>query len=502
MPDFKINITTDASSAVAGSQQAAAGFEKTAERYEQALQKMAAAQAEAQGKIASPEDEALMAKAAQRKAENTEFSRLAKEANDELAGSVKNVTKEEVEAALKTDKLTSNKKDLKEVIKNLTRDYPPLRAAALLFLNPVTAAATLAAAAFAAIKSQIDQLNESLTTSQWEGYGEAVKARKADFEAAAMGAAAFARQMQTIRDATESAATASEKVTSVFRAQMSAQDKLDAARKALEVSQANGEKDPVRKARSLLEIEERYATRKLKRDEETSRFEINEQHRRLGNEVVTAMMAETAVKAAEKKAQSMKTESQVAKELENARQRLADIEAERNAKQTRLDALSGQTFLYGTQDRQRYVLYNQLQSLEQQKALQQGIVGKMETRGADQINAWRGNQEYIENMRGAGRNAMERANGIRAMLPTQERVAGIESEARLGEARLGSATRLTEAGNQAEGILQKQVEEVIKSRELDRAGAELLLKELQETRVFKAETQKQLREVLGRPGSI
>ena len=174
--EFKIKMSVDAASAVTGTQQAAQGFEKTAEsvgkaadeaeRYQKALQKMAESQAAGQGKQVSAEDQAMVEKAAARKAEIAERKNLALAADQEIADGVKTVTQAEVDAATQVaeadDKSFASKKQLKAAVKGLQEEFPMLAHVARLALNPITLAVTLAASAWAIWKSRIDAVTKSL----------------------------------------------------------------------------------------------------------------------------------------------------------------------------------------------------------------------------------------------------------------------------------------------------------------------------------------------------
>lgn len=176
MADFKIDLTADASSAVAGFTQTAQASEKTAQaigkaadesaRYQAALQKMAATQAAGQGKSVSAEDQGMMDRAAARRAELAERKKLAAAADKEIAAGVKTVTQAEVEAATEVvaagEKAFASKQQLKGAVKGLKEEFPGLAHVAKMALNPIVLVVAGIGAAFAIWKARVDALVVSL----------------------------------------------------------------------------------------------------------------------------------------------------------------------------------------------------------------------------------------------------------------------------------------------------------------------------------------------------
>lgn len=363
-------------------------------------------------------------------------------------------------------------KEAKKAFAELGKEFPVIGALGRVLFNPLALGAAAATYVIQRLKGDILALNESLTTSDWEGYGAVVAAQKKAMDEATLGASSFAREMERIRDATETASAAGEKLLSVFRAQMNAQDRLDAARKAMEVAQVQaGEKDPVRKQARLLEIEERYAARKRQREDETSRFELEQQRKKMINEQAAVASLDKQLEGAREKQSGLKSEAQVNEKLRVEKGRLATIEDELNKKSERHQVLKDKT--WGTRSTPEQMemkeLGGQLDSLARQRDQQRGVVGRLERRAPGLIETYRGSQEAVSMLETMRRGAAERANGIAANLPTQERVAAIEGGARAEVGRMDSATRMAQAAATGQAEQGRLIEEATK--QVERTGS-------------------------------
>jgi len=484
MADFKINIITDASSAVSGGKQAAEalkGVANEAERYQTKLREMAITEksaaeerrraaddseryaatlekmAVAQGKSReiSQEDASLLEKSAALQEKLAERKRLTTEADEEIAAGVKKVSKEEIEAAgisMEADKATLTRKaEIQQALSKLSREFPVAASAAKALFSGIGGAAMLAAWGFKKLQGDIENLMAALEPSQWATYGSVVAARKADFEAAATGAAGFARELEQTKLMAESASAASEKLVTVFKARQSAQEKVDAAAKDLELARAGGIKDPVQRAQAVLEIENRYAERSRRRQEETANFERNEQHRKIGNERIAVEMLDKQLEGAREKQKGLKSEGEVTEEIKVARDRLNTINNEYITKQERFEALKGKGWAFRSTPEQMEMeqLGGQLDSLFAQRQAQQGIVGSLEAGAPGAIGKWRSSAEHIQMLEGMRRGAGERLGGMISNLPTSEALFGIESGARSAVGNLEDRSRLQTAANQA-----------------------------------------------------
>lgn len=395
----------------------------------------------------------------------------AKLTQDALKQVAKSGTQAGAETADAAEKSKGKHNELKKSLQEIGKEFPIVGAVGRLMFNPIALAAAALTIGLQRIRQDVANLNEALTTSTWEGYGSAVKAQGKALEEASMGAAQFAREMERIRDATETASKASENLTTVFKAQMNAQDKLDSAHKALEIAQVEqGEKDPVKKQGRLLEIEERYAARKRQRDQEADDFELAQQRKKMESEQAAVGRLDKQLEGAREKQKGLKSEAQVNEELAVAERTLTKITEERDKKSERHQQLKDMSWARRStpQEWEMNELGGQLGSLDAQVAAQRGIVGKLKGNAPDDINAWRGSQENISMLEGMRRGASDRANGIAANLPTQTAVRNIEADTRQQVGTMESATRFAGAAARGAAEQDRLVEQA--TQQVERTG--------------------------------
>lgn len=192
MPDFKINVISDAASAVSGAQQTSKGFEEVAasvskaateaERYAQALEKMAERQSEGKtaGAARQAEDQKWLAEMNERKLA------LKKKAPGEPEPANPAPTPPSPEDA----KSFASWKDLRSAVNGLKMEFPALAQIARLALNPIALAVAGIVAAWGLWNKRVTDMTAALTSMElpdqkiydpahisalaeaWKSYGE------------------------------------------------------------------------------------------------------------------------------------------------------------------------------------------------------------------------------------------------------------------------------------------------------------------------------------------
>ncbi|HRV30518.1 MAG TPA: hypothetical protein P5169_02325 [Kiritimatiellia bacterium] len=376
--------------------------------------------------------------------------------------------KSQAQIAAGAKEATGSSRELRTVFRQLAREFPLLGMVGRALFSPLALGAAVATYAIRRLREDLQRLNEALTASAWRDYGSVVEAQREKLTAASLAADAHAAAMERLRAATQTASDASARLMDVYRARMSAEDRLDEARKRLESARVEAtERDPVRRAEKLAEIEERYAARRRAREEEAKRFELAEQYRKAANEEVAARRAGREAEAARAAQAGLRSEAEITARLGVEKERLAQISEELEAKEARLEELRGMGWARRSTPQQMEMesLADQVEALGRQRELQRGIVGRLSARAPGEIAAWRRAGARVEMWEGAERGALERAIGIRAMLPTQEAVAGIESRARTAEAGLERGARIYGVTSEARQSYERLLSEITSTLE-------------------------------------
>ena len=376
--------------------------------------------------------------------------------------------KSQAQIAAGAKEAAGSSRELRTVFRQLAREFPLLGMVGRALFSPLALGAAVATYAIRRLREDLQRLNEALTASAWRDYGSVVEAQREKLTAASLAADAHAAAMERLRAATQTASDASARLMDVYRARMSAEDRLDEARKRLETARVEaGERDPVRRAEKLAEIEERYAARRRAREEEAKRFELAEQYRKAANEEAAARRAGREAEAARAAQAGLRSEAEITARLGVEKERLAQISEELEAKEARLEELRGMGWARRSTPQQMEMesLADQVEALGRQRELQRGIVGRLSARAPGEIAAWRRAGARVEMWEGAERGALERAIGIRAMLPTQEAVAGIESRARTAEAGLERGARIYGVTSEARQSYERLLSEITSTLE-------------------------------------
>lgn len=378
-----------------------------------------------------------------------------------------------------TGKLSMRKTELKQAINALGRAFPQFSAMARVALNPLTLGVVMLTSALGKIRGNINAVSVAIEDVPWEGFSNKAK-RAAD-------------QVGKIRDAAQEAADASARLTDVFNARQSAEEKVDAARKRLELAQAQGIEDPARRAQAEAEIEGRYARRELEREERGRQFQVQAQERRardladqekrLGGRIAVgqARLEETG-------------------RPEDIEQRLAVLKRNLAAEQEGLvkaedefeKKFTGFAGFMNQGPTMAGAKASLLENIEQRQVIVgrlQGMIGRDEgrLRQASPIAAWLGQaQEQYAGLR-------QSREGIEAMFPTQRTVAGIEGAAARQVYGMEGQARAASARNEAAAASARLLEQLVGAIEGNKGISERVVRELDEWRAW----QKRMERVVG-----
>lgn len=448
--EFNVQITGDASSAIAASKGAATamgGAADEASRYEAALRQMAIASKAAEeaqrragdeseryqatleqmanrgadggSKALNPFGDGWLAGVAERKAALQAEGAAAKAAFDEMGKGA--------EAA------AGKKKELVMVMNALGKAFPGLKSMAHALFNPLTLGAILFAKALTAIKGNIEDLSAAIEETPWEGFSN--RAKKAIEPIAEM------------RDLAKEAEEASARLMDVFNARQSAEEKLDAAQKRRELAQARGIEDPALRARAEADIEERYAKREMDRDKRGRDMKLAEQERRAAELRNTEAALGNQIGVGKAMQEKMGTPEDLKQRLDDMRGKLkAEKEALDKQQKTYDEKFTGfagfmnDGFLNEGQKKRLE------EDMEQRRnridALNRGI-SRDESRlpYSQRLGSW------LEMAQDRFKGVRQSREGIEAMLPTQRTVAGIANQADAQAFGVDRGTRGIEAMN-------------------------------------------------------
>jgi hypothetical protein len=377
---------------------------------------------------------------------------------------------------------------VKKALGELAREFPIVGALARGLFNPIGLAVSVAVLSFGSLKKAIEEAGEELATTDWAKYSdETLKALGAGKTAAGE----FKAEMDAIKVSVGAAADASERLMVVYKARQKAEDSLDEARKKFELTRAGGIKDPVARARTELEIEERYAGKKRKRQDEEAKFEIEQQQRNLAIAKDNEQMLENRLKAA--KAQVGVNEKNTALIGEESK-RLKTVDADYLAAAEKRDAA-----LQGLENIPDKGNSGPARRRAQEKVdkwtTQLEVLGRMRSGIQKRIGGLQGQIQpvdpnyvpMLEEMLGGARS---KRGGIEGMLPTQIATAGIEANTRGQVGAIESGTRLVEAGNDNSKFYADLLKELQAQRASGQGLQQTILKELQSRRAWEQEMDK------------
>lgn len=515
MPDFNINITGDAASAVQAAQQTASALGNAADetaRYESALRQMeiasrAAEQAQRnlanaaaassdesaryqaaleqmsgrggpeKSKALNPFGDGWMAGMAERRAALKKEGQAGAEAMDTIAAA--------------TSKVTMRKEELGRALGALNRAFPGLGNAARAAMNPITLAVTGAVLMFRYAKGEIDKFNEAIQDIKWEGFSR--------------GAKKSSDAVAEIRDMAKEAEDASARLMDVFNAQQSAEAKVDAARKRVELAQARGIQDPAQRAMAEAEIEERYARRDLAREERGRQMKISEQERRAANLRDQENRIGGRLYGLRDEQGRVGTPEEIQKELEfhqaesakakeaylSGADRLSGLGRRRLLETIAGFALGGATGamtawkLRGASNRAEE---ENVAGLEGIYRREQGMASRLQGRlpYAQRLSS---EVDFLQQNYTGVRQSRQ---GIESMLPTQRTVAAIEGQAGRAAFGMEHQERAINARNEASSAAQKLLQELIGAIESNKGVDQRVAQELESWRQWKATMEQRL----------
>jgi hypothetical protein len=376
-------------------------------------------------------------------------------AGKEAAGALRGVNDEAArfeqtarKTAAATAQATSAKGQLKNIVNNLTRDFPLLGAAARLAVNPVVAAATLASMAFKAARDGINQATDSLETTKWDSYATSV-------EDAAEKTQKLSKELEAVADRAELAEKATGRVMDVFKARLSAEERRDNAQRDLELAKAGD--DPLKK----FEIEDRYARRKLGRDEAGRRAELARANATLFNQRSAAGTMDSVIGGMQSRLEQLGDPKRMEGELTVDKQRLAAVKKDREAQQERMGYLRSKTLIPIWQQTE----LSNLDASDASLAAQQTNLERVVSAKSSRLKSASSLKTQLGLMRTAREGLGEKIQTGAADLSAQMAIGGIESAAAQGAGSVESVTRAVKAGNEMDDQVAKLVNEFITSIE-------------------------------------
>ena len=309
MPDFKINITADASQAIAEGKKVAPALPGGAPGSPQAL----------------------------------DTKKLEVEANKEVEASVIKVGEADIkaaEASAEADaKAFASKKDLKGAVKGLKEEFPELAHIAKMALNPIVLVVAAIGAGFAIFKYRVEEATKAMAGFELPDLSEA---KVGQITAAAEAMKAYAEALRSTLAAHNSVNAAADRYLVKIKAETEEKKKLLAADKGLELAkleQAKGTMSVADYEAAKLGIEGRYAKAGIAADKSGKEHELQEKARRAANLLIDAQAKQTAANAikvasADKDAQNegdLKAQADMAKKDAEDRKKERGNVAERQA---------------------------------------------------------------------------------------------------------------------------------------------------------------------------
>lgn len=387
----------------------------------------------------------------------------AQQAVKDVAEETKKAGQTEEEHGKKTHFLAGRKRELQAALQALGRQFPEVGQMARYLFNPLTAGLGIASLLINKTKEGIKQLEETVgITAGWESMASAVEKGKDALAAAKLEASAYERQLRAIGTATENAAQKSEDLLKAHQAQMSAEEKLDEARKKAEIARVEAtEKDPVKRAEKLLEIEERHAAKKRKREDDTAAFEMQQRARTLeATKEEGSRLAKELERARGKKA-GIESEEEIRDRIEADKVRLKSEEAAQEKRRDRLEELDKKTLdPTDTEWHERRHLTKAIEEGDMTTDKLRGFI-KHETKAAQpKIDRARAAEEEVKRIESERLSAEQRRKEQEREFKTAQERTAAEASARHGAAGDESFARRAQApiGRQAMGDVQEGID--------------------------------------------
>lgn len=262
---LKTSIEADASQGLSELDRYNAKLKEMAERQE-AAEKSARELADAEAYAALKLE--LKAKAAERAAaQAAEEKAYAAQAAKEVAGSASTYTKAMVEQIATDDKAFASKKQLKDMFKQLGREFPLLGQAGRLALNPIAFAVAGITAAFVIYRKRVEEASHAMARMELPDLSELNPAK---ISAAAEAYKQYADALNGVIEKYNAIPAAAQRAIAAINTQAEREKKLVEARKNLELAEA---KTPEQR----LAIMNRYASFGVETDAKTRQRVIDEQ---------------------------------------------------------------------------------------------------------------------------------------------------------------------------------------------------------------------------------
>jgi hypothetical protein len=510
MSDFRIDVDASADAALKAAAQTAEAFKKTeeatkaaaeeAKRYQAALEQLQKSQDSQAGRTGS----GRTAKSA-RMEEDAAWLAGMRERREALKG-LKQATTEAADADLAamggsaqaTEKATKAKQNLKGVIMQLTQEFPLLRQAGLLAINPVVAAASIGAMTFGFLRSKIAEIEQSIETSNWEGYGSRAAA---GMDLAKRATESFKGAVDELTKAQTEAEAAGERLRDVFNAQLSAEERRDEAAKRLETEQARGIEDPVERQRKLLEIEDRYSAKSLEREERKRNFEVDRAQKKVAEQKDAAAVMDKQLATLQDNQARLGDPEDIAKQLKAVEENYDKTSKEFVQKTERREALN-ELLSQGPGSPMQYqelaALGEQIPILWQERELLQRRIPRLKERQS----LASANLSALGLVQQNRATLQQRIDGAEGMLPTQMAVAGIQGGAAQDAARMDSRSRLTAAANDTRDAIQKTQGQLEQTLEASGAVSQTTLRLLERYRAQLEDYERRIRALEGKPPRI
>ncbi|GEM_PF-2502839 len=380
----------------------------------------------------------------------------------DIAQEIKKAGEEEEDHGKKTGWLTGKKQELRAALSALGGEFPVVGQMARYLFNPLTAGLGIASILINKTREGIKQLEETVgITAGWESMASAVDKGKDALAAAKLEAGAYERQLQAIATAAENAAQKSEDLLKAHQLQMSAEEKLDDARKKAEIARVDAtEKDPVKRAEKLLEIEERYAVKKRKREDDTAAFEMEQRARTLEATKAEGARLDNELAQARGKKAGLQSEEEIRARIETDKARLKAEEEAQEKRRERLEELDKKTLdPTDTEWHERRHLRKAVEESDLTIDKQKAFI-KHETKAAQtQIDQARAADEEVKRIEGERLAAEQRRKEQEREFKTAQARTAAESAARHGAAGDESFARWANApiGRQAMGDVQEGI---------------------------------------------
>jgi hypothetical protein len=363
-------------------------------------------------------------------------SKLATRGIDRLSDSTKENKQE-------SEKATFSHRQMHQALHQISEKAPEVGIALRAMASGPAAGLVVLTVLLTKAKEGIENLDKSLTSSAWDT--TKIDGIAKSIELAAIEAAKFAREMEAAAKAQQTIAEQAAAIAKIHAAEGSATDKVREAQRQFELEATESIKDPEERKRKQAEINLRYAMDKKQREDADSKFKTNESYREIANEELGQTHRAAQIEAARKRLAGLGSEKDIDTKIESEKARLEKTDKEIEEKQKRLEELQAKPWLRRSTPEQHEMTYleQQLEQLGTLRGQQQRLVHGLEKGRSGKVIAIQSAQEELSGLESEQKASVQRTTKLRAELPTQTAVAGIEAQGRT------QVTDLSIAGNLA-----------------------------------------------------